>query len=46
MNTVATKPPTSVRRRFPDGFYWGVATSSYQVEGPGTRTAGASIWDT
>jgi beta-glucosidase len=46
MNTVATKPPTSVRRRFPDGFYWGVATSSYQVEGAWNEDGRGSIWDT
>ena len=32
--------------RFPDGFLWGTATSSYQVEGAATTDGrGASIWD-
>ena len=31
--------------RFPPGFVWGTATSSYQVEGRGERIAD-SIWDT
>lgn len=30
--------------RFPPGFLWGTATSSYQIEGRGDRTAD-SIWD-
>jgi Glycosyl hydrolase family 1 len=33
MTTGPALGPTSVARRFPDGFYWGVATSSYQIEG-------------
>ena len=31
--------------RFPEGFVWGAATASYQVEG-GVDTRGPSIWDT
>src|ERR671920_1920744 len=33
--------------RFPDGFLWGTATASYQIEGAvGEGGRGASIWDT
>jgi beta-glucosidase len=47
MNAPTIESRTSVSRRFPDGFYWGVATSAYQIDGAWNEDGkGLSIWDT
>jgi len=47
INTPPEEVEASRERRFPNGFIWGSATASYQVEGAVKEDGrGASVWDT
>ncbi len=46
-NNQAATPASGPQRAFPQGFLWGTATASYQVEGAVKEDGrGPSIWDT
>ena len=46
-SAAAPAPRSSTARHFPDGFVWGAATASFQIEGATTEDGRSpSIWDT